>query len=133
MRKARKKTPYYWLAEPLLEQHSLVEKRMFGCDAFYVFGRLQLVLCGGEAEPWKGILLPTEKAQHADLMKQFPTLKPHKVLGKWLYLAEDQDDFEIVAQRLVQQITTDDPRIGVEPKEGKPKRQRKQPCGGGGN
>lgn len=124
--KPKKRSPYYWLAEPLLEQDSVVEKRMFGCDAFYLFGRLQLVLCDGEAEPWRGILLATDKAQHAALQIEFPLLKPHEVLGKWLYLAEDHDDFEMVAQRLVQRIASDDPRIGVEPEANRPNGRRRK-------
>ena len=120
-----KKSPHYWLAEPLLDQESLIEKRMFGCDAFYLHGRLQLVLCRDEQEPWSGILVPTSKESHNALITEFPSLKPHPVLGKWLYLQEDLDDFEKTAQKIVARINSNDSRIGVEPSEKKKSKKKK--------
>lgn len=113
---ARKKSPYYWVVDRLLSEVSLVEKPMFGCDAFYLHGKLKLVLCPGKEEPWRGILIATSKEYHDSLIKDFPDLCSHQVLGKWLYLSESSDDFEEVGERLVRLILKNDIRIGVEPK-----------------
>jgi hypothetical protein len=40
----------------------------------------------------------------------------HEILGKWLYLPEEAEDFEEIATRLVDLITEEDPRVGVLPK-----------------
>jgi len=121
-----KHTPYYWIAEPLLEDPGAVEKRMFGCDAFYLHGRLMLVLGSGEEDPWRGILIPTGRESHAALLKDFPALERHSVLGKWLYLSEDKEQFEKAAEMIVKRILADDPRIGVVPENKRRKRRAKK-------
>ena len=113
---ARTKSPYYWIADPLLEQPSLIEKVMFGCDAFYLHGRLMLVLTPGREEPWKGVLLPTYKECHAALMGELPELVPHPILGKWLYLSEAAECFDEATETMVKRILRNDRQIGVEPK-----------------
>ncbi len=120
------KSPYYWVADPLLEHPTLVEKPMFGCDAFYLHGRLKLVLCPGKEEPWRGILVPTFKEFHQALIKEMPGLEPHSVLGKWLYISEAADSFEDVGEKIAQLILRDDPRLGVEPDEKKKRPKKKQ-------
>lgn len=129
--KTKKQSPYYWLAEPVLELPSLIEKGMFGCDAFYVNGRLQLVLCPGEEEPWKGVLFPVEREMHPGLIKDLPALSPHPVLGKWLYLSESSSDFEEVVQQWVNLILADDARIGVLPEAERGGKRRKRKKNGG--
>lgn len=75
-----------------------------------------LVLCSGE-EPWNGLLIPTEKELHQDIMQDFSGVVQHPVLKKWLYLPENSEDFESTAMDLVEAIRHGDQRIGIEPKE----------------
>ncbi len=109
-----------WLAEPLLDEPSLIKKPMFGALAYYMRGKLVLVLSDREP-PWSGVLLPTEKQFHKKLMDEFPAFTPHPILGKWLYLAVSDKDFESAAGDIVTAILEGDPRIGVEPKPKKKK------------
>ena len=51
-------------------------------------------------EIWNGIMFPTEQTHHASLIAEFPGLRPHPVLGKWLYLPAERDDFEASAIEL---------------------------------
>ena len=88
---------------------------MFGCDAFYLYGKLVLVLAPGKEEPWKGVLVPTFRDFHDSLIAEFPELEPHELLGKWLYLSEASEGFDDTADGLVSRILRKDPRIGVEP------------------
>ena len=107
--------PYAWLWEPLESEPSFVVKAMFGTKAAYLDGKL--VLCfSAQAEPWRGVLLCTERIHQESLMAEFPALKPHPILPKWLYLRESLDEFESVAERLVKKIRSRDERIGVSPK-----------------
>ena len=107
---------YYWVLEPFLNEPSLILKSMFGCSACYLHGKLVLVLAD-DKDPWKGLLVPTEKKFQPELIREIPALKPHSVLGKWLYLSADGDDFEELSMKITEMITRLDPRIGVEPKE----------------
>lgn len=95
---------------------------MFGCQAVYLFGRLVLVLAAKE-EPWNGLLVCTSREYHAALIGKYPSLQPHPVLSKWLYLAQSCDEFEETAQRLVEHAIKNDARIGVESGAGKRKRR----------
>lgn len=114
----RNKTPHpmVWLAEPLMEEPSYVQRAWFGCEAVYLHGLLSLVLCSG-GEPWNGVLIPTDHRFHDGIMKDFPEVVRHPVLKKWLYLSEDTEDFETVASEIVEAIRGGDPRFGVEPRE----------------
>lgn len=94
---------------------------MFGALAGYFNGLLVLVLCDNDEEPWRGVLVPTERESHAALIAEFPAISSHAVLGKWLYLPERASSFESDAQRIVERIRRLDPRIGVIPER---KRQR---------
>jgi hypothetical protein len=96
---------------------------MFGCQAAYLFGRLVLVLAGKE-EPWNGLLVCTSREYHSALIGEYPSLHPHPVLPKWLYLPQSCDEFEETAQQLVLQVLKNDRRIGVEPGAGKRKRPK---------
>ncbi len=105
-----------------MEEMSYLEKSMFGCRGCYLHGRLVLVLASRKEAPWKGVLIPTEKSVHDSLKKDFPDLEVHPVLGKWLYLREDSEDFEETVSRVVEAVAGEDERIGVEPKERKRRR-----------
>ncbi len=115
--------PLRWIVESLEEEPSYLEKAMFGARGCYLHGRLVLVLAARK-EPWKGLLVPTEKKYHESLQDEFPGLMVHTILGKWLYLPEESEDFEETASRLVDLIREEDPRIGVLPKPRKRRGQR---------
>ena len=109
-----------WLWEPLEAEAGFVLRTMFGAKAAYLDGRLVLCFCAG-AEPWRGVLVPTDRAHHDALRAEFPDLEVHSVLTKWLYLPETADAFERIAQTLVRLARRRDPRIGVLPQ---PKKRR---------
>jgi hypothetical protein len=113
--------PLDWLLEPLQDQESYLRKKMFGCEAIYLNGRLMLVLAAGE-EPWNGILLATSREYHSSLQAEWKNLSSHPVLGKWLYLSQEDPSFETTGGAIVNSILKRDSRIGVEPKPLKRKR-----------
>ena len=115
-KKKKKHDPLQWVVEPLMDEPSYLEKPMFGCQACYLHGRLVLALVSG-AEPWNGLLIPTDHQFHDAIRKDFKTVKQHPVLKKWLYLPEASEDFETVASDIVEAIRVNDQRFGVEPKE----------------
>jgi len=113
--------PYAWLWEPLETDASFVLRAMFGTKAAYLDGRLMFCF-SAKAEPWRGVLVCTDRSHHASLIAEFPPLSPHPVLPKWLYLAESEDAFERVAERLVALARRRDGRIGVAPQPEKRRR-----------
>jgi len=124
-RKVKRQHPLQWIYEPLEAEPSFFQKAMFGCQAAYLFGRLVLVLAAGE-EPWNGLLVCTSHEFHSQLVGEHPSLQPHSVLPKWLYVSQTSDGFEETAQRLAHQALKNDRRIGVEPKSGKRKARKKR-------
>lgn len=112
-----------WLWEPLETEAGFVLRAMFGAKAAYLEGRLVLCFCAGE-EPWRGVLVPTDRAHHDALRAEFPDLVVHAVLSKWLYLPESADAFERIAQALVGLARRRDPRVGVLPAHKKRKSPR---------
>lgn len=88
---------------------------MFGCDAAYMDGLLCLVAADRGA-PWNGLLVCTSREQHAALIQDMPALRPHPILGKWLYIPQDHEAFETVAAKMVALVLARDQRLGVEPK-----------------
>lgn len=121
--RARAVNRHLWLVDPLEGEPSLLVKPMFGGKAVYLDGRFVLYLAD-KAEPWRGVLVPMERDQHAALIKDRPALAPHSVLPKWLYLPEAADSFERDAQWLVARIRARDPRIGIVPPATKRERRR---------
>ena len=118
--RTRRVHPYQWLWEPLEDDPSFLLRPMFGGKSAYLDGRLTLYFTVGE-EPWRGVLVCTERAHHASLLAQFPELAPHPILPKRLYLPESADRFESAAERLVALARRRDPRLGVDPQ---PKRRK---------
>jgi hypothetical protein len=106
--------PLLWLAEPLCDNPSYLDKPMFGGRAVHFGGRFVLFLVWKD-EPWRGVLVPTEREHQPSLIAEFPALSPHPVLPKWLYLPERTETFEADAAHLVALIRRLDPRIGVIP------------------
>lgn len=118
--KVRLVHPLQWLWEPLEEEPGFVLRSMFGAKAVYLDGKIVLCFIAGE-EPWRGLLVCTDKGKHALLQADFPSLAPHPFLSKWLYLSEGVDSFERDAAALVRLARKRDARIGVVPK---PKKRR---------
>jgi hypothetical protein len=123
-KKIKKLYRLQWLVESVMEDPSYIERRMFGCLAVYLYGRMVLLLTEGE-EPWNGLLIPTEHKYHNSVLNEFKDIVQHPVLKKWLYLPENTEDFESVASDVVHAIEMNDPRFGVEPKERKPRKGKK--------
>jgi hypothetical protein len=121
--KAVKIHPLEWLLEPLESQPGYVRRKMFGCEAVYLNELLTLVLADGD-EPWNGLLVATSREQHSALQKEWRKLKPHPVLGKWLYISQNDSAFEKTATAIVARVRRGDARIGVEPRPKKPKKKR---------
>ena len=115
--------PHQWLWEPLEADPTFVLRSMFGTKAAYLGGKLMLCFCAG-AEPWRGVLVCTERAHHPALCAEFPELTPHPILPKWLYLPEAADNFERTAAQLVSLARRRDPRLGVTPQS---KRKKSPP------
>ena len=115
----RRTIPYFYLVEPLLDHPTLIQASMFGCDVLYLHGRLQIVLPSGLERDWRGVLFPCEREAHASLLGDYPQLRPHAELRKWLYIEEEHDDFEQSVTKLVYLILGDDPRLGIVPKDKK--------------
>lgn len=113
--------PHAWLWEPLEADASFILGSMFGTKVAYLSGKLVFCFATKE-EPWRGMLVGTEREHHASLVAEFPLLSPHPVLGKWLYLRESEDGFERAAERLVLLAQQRDPRLGVVPKAKKRRR-----------
>jgi hypothetical protein len=113
--RVRRVHPYAWLWEPLDADPTFVLGAMFGTKAAYLGGKLMLCFSARE-EPWRGILVCTERAHHPSLRADLPSLAPHPILPKWLYLPETADDFERAGSRLVLLARQRDPRMGVAPR-----------------
>ncbi len=114
-----------WVFDAFEREPTYLSKRMFGSDAAYLDGLLCLV-ASDRGEPWNGVLVCTSKEQHAALIAEMPALQVHGVLGKWLYVSQEDPAFEATVQALTALVLARDPRIGVEPK---PRRSRKLALG----
>ena len=105
--------PQRWVIEPLMNEPTYRERAMFGAHACYLYDRLMLLLCSRGAEPWQGLLVPTEREHQPSLLAELPSPVVHPVIGKWLYMSEDLEGFDDTALRLVDLIMREDPRMGV--------------------
>jgi len=104
--------PFQWLWESLEGDPGFVLSPLFGGRAVYLDGKLMLFFIAKE-EPWKGVLVCTDRGRHAALIADFPLLSPHPVLRKWLYLPETAEHFETTARALVTLAGQKDFRMGV--------------------
>jgi hypothetical protein len=107
--------PLHWVIEPLMNEVSYRERAMFGCRGCYLHDKLVVVLAARTQPAWQGVLFPTERAHQAALLEEFPALKVHPVIGKWLYAPEEMEEFEEVVAALIAQIGQEDARLGVAP------------------
>jgi len=125
MRKMRKPpNRHLWILDPLADEPTLLVRSMFSGQAVYLDGRMVLYLAD-RAEPWRGVCVPMERDQHADLIADCSALAPHPQLPKWLYLPETAKTFERDAVWLVSRIRIRDPRIGIAPASNRPNRVRR--------
>ena len=123
-RPARTRDPYGGLLEPVAQRRPVRLRRMFGCWAYYAEERLVWV-SAARREPWRGILVPTEREHQAALRAAVPALRVHPVLRKWLYLPARHPAFESVAEGLARLIAEGDERVGVWPALRGPPRHRR--------
>jgi len=94
--RTRKVHLYQWLWEPLETDPTFLLRPMFGGKAAYLGGKLVLYFSANE-EPWRGVLVCTERLYHPSLLAEFSALVRHPILSKWLYLSEGADSFERTA------------------------------------
>jgi hypothetical protein len=113
--KPKSKNPLLWIFEPLEDDPRFFLRKLFSFDAAHLDNRLYLAVAGGE-EPWNGLMVCTAREHHASLLKQFPQLVSHEVLGKWLYISQSHSEFESVAVELATMARRRDPRLGLESK-----------------
>ncbi|MGH8780110.1 hypothetical protein [Paraburkholderia sp.] len=104
-----------WIFDAFERDPTYICKRMFGCDAAYIDGRLCLV-AADRAAPFNGLLVCTSQERQASLIDEMPALQPHPMLRKWLYVAEGDPAFEDIAETTTALVLARDPRVGVEPK-----------------
>jgi hypothetical protein len=104
-----------WIFDAFERDPTYISKRMFGSDAAYIDGLLCLIAADRD-KPWNGLLVCTSHERHAALIDAIPALRPHPVLGKWLYIPQDDPAFETAAGQLTALVLARDPRVGVEPK-----------------
>lgn len=113
-----------WIFQVFESLPSFFTRRMFGGLAAYAHGRQMLVL----VEPtqtgrwnWHGVLICTDYAHQPAIMEEFPILKPHDVLKKWLYMDSRHEDFESTLEQIAQSMARNDVRFGIHPQ---PKKDR---------
>ena len=113
-----------WICQVFEDDSSFFTRRMFGGLAVYLFGRQMMVL----VEPtrtgrwkWHGVLICTDHAHHPSIIEEFPSLAPHDVLKKWLYIDSRRDDFEPTMERVADAMARDDQRFGIHPR---PRKER---------
>ena len=116
-----------WILELLSDHPTFFTKRMFGGLAAYLFERQMLLL----VEPtksgrwnWHGVLVCTDYQHHASIQDEFPALRPHAVLRKWLFIDSTHDDFESTMEALTRRVASNDSRFGIWPKSAKPGRSK---------
>jgi hypothetical protein len=113
-RVVKREHPLEWLTEGVQNEPTFVFKSWFGGRSIMLRGKHQLFLTT-QGEPWQGVLVCTFHEHQPSLLAEFPALKRHPVLGKWLYLPETAETFERDARQLVRLARAGDPRLGVAP------------------
>jgi len=111
-----KRFEHEWILEAFDGHPTFHTKGMFGGLAVFLFERQMLVL----VEPtksgrwnWHGVLICTDREHQPSLCEDFPSLAPHDVLAKWLFIDSAHDDFESTMERVARAVASNDPRIGV--------------------
>ena len=120
-----KRFQHEWILDPFSDHRTFFSKRMFGGLAVYLFERQMLLL----VEPtqsgrwkWHGVLVCTDYAHHSSIQAEFPALKPHEVVPKWLFIDSAHEDFESTMEAVARCVASNDRRFGILPKSPKPRR-----------
>jgi len=107
-----------WIFEAFAGRTGFFTKRMFGGLAAYLHERQMLVL----VEPtktgrwkWHGVLVCTSHEEHASIRADFPALRPHAVLRKWLYIDSAHEAFEPTMEGVARKMARNDRRFGIVP------------------
>jgi len=108
-----------WILDAFAGRPTFFTKRMFGGLAAYLHDRQMLVL----VEPtktgrwkWHGVLVCTGHEHHASIRADFPALRPHRVLRKWLYIDSTHEEFESTIEAVATCMARNDARFGIEPR-----------------
>lgn len=123
--------------EELETNPSFMTKRMFGALAVYLNGLNVAVLSESPGDRtyrgikykfdiWDGVLIPTNREFHLSLQAEFPELVPHPVLGKWLFLPQQTENFDEILTRIIRLIRRKDIRIGILPGQKKKRAKSKK-------
>jgi hypothetical protein len=117
-----------WILEAFAGRPTFFTKRMFGGLAAYLHERQMLVL----VEPtktgrwkWHGVLVCTSHADQASIRADFPALRPHRVLRKWLYIDSMDEEFESTIQAVATRMARNDRRFGIVPRSARLKGRKK--------
>ncbi len=103
--------------EPLTNRPGFLCKRMFGGLAVYLGSTMVLVLMENEDDPdWNGVLIPTFREKHENLIQKWPMLIPHSILPKWLYLPLSNRKFTATYAAIVKAIVEGSDDIGIQKK-----------------
>jgi hypothetical protein len=108
-----------WILDAFAGRPTFFTRRMFGGLAAYVHDRQMLVLVQPTKTgrwKWHGVLVCTDHAHHASIQDEFPALRPHRVLRKWLYIDSTHADFEQTMAEVATRIGRNDPRFGILPR-----------------
>lgn len=109
-----------------MEDPSYFSKKMFGGLAIYHMDLMRFVLAEDpdgreyrgqiyDFDIWNGALICTSREHHPSLQKQWPRLRAHPILGKWLYLEMSHKNFETVFSEIIDSTLENDQRIGIVP------------------
>src|SRR5450631_2946071 len=112
-----------WILDAFNEHPTFFTRRMFGGLAAYLFERQMLLL----VEPtksgrwkWHGVLVCTGHEHHQSIQAEFPALKPHETLRKWLFIQSAHEEFESTMGAVAERIASNDRRFGIVPKRARP-------------
>jgi len=124
MKKA-KSIPFEFVIDQLYSINPRV-RPMFGCHAIYHQNKMVLILRDKEDLTHdNGVWVATTPEHHDSLKKEFPCLRPVRLLGTnvtaWQNIPSDLDDFEEVVLNICDLIRKGDKRIGKIPKPRKKK------------
>jgi hypothetical protein len=118
--KIKAKNSFLWLFEPLEDDPKFIQRKLFGFDAAYLDGRLYVAVSDGK-EPWSGLLVCTSRQHHSSLLSEFPALKAHKILAKWLHISPSHPEFESTATTIISLALRRDARLGVDASASRPR------------
>jgi hypothetical protein len=115
-----KKMPFPFVLEAL-EPLPFTTRPMFGCHSVYVGEKVVFMLRDKDTDPAdNGVWLATKPEHHESLRKEFPYLRPIRLMGgkiaSFQNLPAEAPDFEEAAIRACELIKARDNRIGNIPK-----------------